>query len=85
MLIVLKSEGGARGREGGVKVEAAVVRERDTGVGEIHGGDDKKLEYRKSWVQYGVRPEWYSVALCFDMGFPARFGYGMIITAAGWD
>ena len=48
MLIVLKSEGGARGREGGVKVEAAVVRERDTGVGEIHGGDDKSwnIEYR---------------------------------------
>ena len=23
-----------------------------------------------SWAQYGVRLEGYSVALCFDLGFP---------------
>ena len=45
MMFVLESESEARGREGGVKVEAVAALESDTGVGETNGGDDKTLEY----------------------------------------
>ena len=39
MVVVLKSEGGAWGREGRDKVLAAVARESNTDVGETDGGD----------------------------------------------
>ena len=52
MVLVLKSEGEAWGREGGVKVEAAAAWESNTGVGETDGGDDK------GWGDRGHSTEW---------------------------
>ena len=44
---------------------------------------EEMITVGRSWAQYGVRVIGYSVALCFDLGFPIGFRPVMIRMTAG--